>query len=138
MARDIIEAQSAADLIADAAVKAAERVAVAAKSAVDSAASAASAASSASQILGAVAISRLDGIDKQFTAHEKLDETRFVQLNDNLSDTKTELKSDIKELRADLKDINSDLKKQTKIITLITGGIIAISKVPDLLAFLHH
>lgn len=121
----------AAKVIAEAAEDAANRVAVAAKSAVDSAASAASSAASAAQILGAVAIARLDAVDRQFAAHEKHDSERFEAVITGQREIKEELKDDIKE-------INTDLKKQTKIITMITGGIIALSKIPDLLSFLHH
>ncbi|MGB6501641.1 MAG: hypothetical protein WBG19_09665 [Thermoplasmata archaeon] len=126
------DVQNAADIVADAAERAAERVAMAAKSAMDSAASAASAASSASQILGAVAISRLDGIDKQFNSHEKQDTERFHALTEEIKDTKKELKNE-------MKDIQIDLKKQTKILTLMTGGLIALSKLPDFISFfIHH
>jgi hypothetical protein len=121
----------AAQVIADAAEDAANRVAIAAKSAVDSAASAASSASSAAQILGAVAIARLDAVDRQFSAHEKQDSERFEAVVQGQREIKEELKGDIKE-------INADLKKQTRTITLITGGIIALSRIPDLISLIHH
>lgn len=123
-------ALTAARVVAEAAEVAAVRIADAAKSASDSAASAASAQAAAAQVLGAVAVARLDSMDKKFDSHEDLDRDRFNAIAEAQKETKEELKEEIKE-------IATDLKKQTRTITLITGGIIALSKVPDVLKFLH-
>lgn len=74
------QASEAAQIVAQAADVAAEKVAVAAKSAVDSATSAAAAAASAAQIVGAVATAKLEGLEKQFEHHERLDADRFASL----------------------------------------------------------
>lgn len=133
-----VKAERAAKLVADAASLAAIRIADAAKSASDSAASAAQAQAAAAQVLGAVAVARLDSLDKKFDSHEDLDRDRFAAFNDSQKDVRDELKEDIKDVANDVKDLNVDLKKQTKVITLITGGLIAISKVPDIVSFIHH
>lgn len=133
---DIAEA---AKLVSDAALVAAERVATAAaKAAVESAASAVSAASSASQMLAAVAVSRLDGLDKTFSSHEKLDEGRFDAVMESQRELKKDLKSDITDLKDDIKEVTVDLKKQTKVLALIMGGLIVLSHIPDVIAMLHH
>ena len=137
------EAETAARVVADAAFVAAERVATAAaKAAVESAASAVAAASSASQMLAAVAVSRLDGIDKTFEAHERQDHERFLAISSNQKEIKEELKEDIKDVANDLKDLGIDQKKQTRTITLMTGGIISISTIINvgvgLFALLHN
>lgn len=125
----------AAQVVADAAEVAADRISYAAKSAADSASSAAATQFAAGQVLGAVAISRLDSMSKQFDSHEALDRERFAALTDGQKDVKIELKGDIR-------DLSIDLKKQTRTITLITGGIITASTVINiavgLLVFLHH
>ena len=115
-------ALTAARVVADAAEVAAVRIADAAKSAADSANSAAQAQAAAAQVLGAVAVSRLDSMSKQFDAHEQLDRDRFAALTDGQKELKDELKDDIKELAI-------DQKKQTRTITLMTGGIITLSTV---------
>jgi hypothetical protein len=58
-------------------------------------------------------------ISTKFDVHEKLDETRFAYIAEAF------------------KDIRADLKKQNWQLSLIVGGLIALSRVPDLLEFLH-
>lgn len=45
---------------------------------------------------------------------------------------------DVRDLKSDVKDLRIDLGKQTKTLSLIVGGLIAISRVPDALTFLTH
>lgn len=117
----------AAKLVSDAAFIAAERVATAAaKAAVESAASAVAAASSASQMLAAVAVSRLDGLDKTFSSHEKQDHDRFLAMTDAQKELKKDLMGDIGVVAGEVKDLAVDLKKQTRNLTLIMGGLILL------------
>jgi hypothetical protein len=60
-----------------------------------------------------------------------------LRLADELKGMKRDIGQDTNELKSDIADIKMDLKKQTKIITLITGGMLALSKVPELLSFFH-
>lgn len=74
------QATEAANVVAEAAVLAAERVASAARSAVESAASAAMASNTAAQLLATVAASRIDGLEKQFSRHEDVCGERYKAL----------------------------------------------------------
>ena len=56
----------------------------------------------------------------------------------DISADTVDIKNDIAEVKGDVKEVKEDLKKQTRTITLITGGIITLSKAPDLLGFLQH
>lgn len=71
-------AERATRAVAEAAAEAAKKVAEAAALAVSIAAAASASQASAMQVLSAVAISRLDGLDKKIDAHDKLDLDRFA------------------------------------------------------------
>lgn len=133
-----VDTELAAKIVADAAFVAAERVATAAaKAAVESAASAVAAASSASQMLAAVAVSRLDGIDKTFASHERQDHDRFVAMTEAQKELKKDLIVDIAVVVNDVKDLTADLKKQTRNLTLIMGGLILLGNLITAGVF-HH
>lgn len=61
-----------------------------------------------------------------------------LRLADELKTMKTDMTKDTEDIKGDIADIKIDLKKQTKIITLITGGIVALSRTPDIVSFIHH
>ena len=58
-------------------------------------------------------------IGAKFDSHEKQDESRFSYVADAF------------------KEVRSDLKKQSWFLTLIIGGLIALSRLPDFLSLVH-
>jgi hypothetical protein len=124
-------AEVAAETAERVAEAAASRIASAVKSAADSVSSAAQAQAAAAQTTAAVISERLNAAEKRQEQHETLDRERFLEISQIQKETKEELKDDIKE-------INIDLKRQTRTITLIVGGLIALSRAPDIITFVHH
>jgi len=61
-----------------------------------------------------------------------------LRLADELKTMKRDINVDTTDIKSDIADIRGDLKRQTKVITLITGGIVALSRSPDILTFFHH
>ena len=58
-------------------------------------------------------------ISTKLDSHEKQDEIFFRHIGESI------------------KDVRLDLKKQNYYLTLVIGGLIALSRVPDLVGFLH-
>ena len=54
----------------------------------------------------------------------------------DISADTVDIKSDIAEVKADVSEVKQDLKKQTRALALITGGIITLSKAPDLIGLI--
>jgi hypothetical protein len=61
-----------------------------------------------------------------------------LRLADELKTMKRDIGEDTTCIKSDIADIRLDLKRQTKAITLITGGIVALSRAPDLITFFHR
>ena len=61
-----------------------------------------------------------------------------LRLADELKTMKKDMTQDTEDIKSDISDIRLDLKKQTRIITLFTGALIAISRAPDLITFIHR
>lgn len=45
---------------------------------------------------------------------------------------------DMRDIKSDVKDVRMELSKQTKTLSFIIGGLIALSRVPDALTFIKH
>lgn len=124
-------AEVAAETAERVAEAAATRIAHAVKAAAESVAIASQVQASAAQTTAAVVTSRLDAMEKRYDKHEETDRQRFDDVIDGQKDLKHELREEIKEIAI-------DQKKQTKVLAGIMGGLVVLSKIPDLISFLHH
>lgn len=62
----------------------------------------------------------------RFDSHEKDDERRFASIKDAF-----------KESAENFSELRQDQKKQTWYLTLIIGGLIALSRLPDVISVIH-
>jgi hypothetical protein len=135
-------AEVAAETAERVAEAAAARIAGAVKAAADSVAMAANVQASAAQTTAAVVTARLDAMEKRYDKHEDSDRDRFEAIHSGQVEMKTDLRIEIKDVAEDVKDLALDQKKQTKTITLMTGGLVAISTILNLgvglLVFFHN
>lgn len=63
----------------------------------------------------------------KFDSHEREDERRFDEIKDALKDAAT-----------NVDNVRVDLKKQSWLLTLIIGGLIALSRLPDIFHFVNQ
>lgn len=61
-----------------------------------------------------------------------------LRLADDFKDVKETMRANRSDALSESRELRADLKKQTWVLALIMGGIIAASKLPDLLNFLHR
>lgn len=124
-------ATQTAERVAEAA---AARIAVAVKEAAQAVSVIAQTQANIASTDNAIAKTRLDSMEKRYDMHELEDGRRFDAITEGQKDLKSELKGEIK-------DLALDQKKQTRTITLFTGGFIALSSVLQILLpllFSHH